>query len=187
MEKRIVVIEGPSGAGKDSIMRELMLRYKNKFAKIISLSTRPMRDYEKQGDPYYFVTETEFDNMVGLGDIFEWTSRHGTKRGMSEKYINQILNDGKIALKDCDIIGVNALKSHFKNVLTIFITAPKDETARRMRERGDSEDDIIKRLKNYELHLTQGKYYDYILENINLKETVDKVCNIIYNAPYGKK
>jgi guanylate kinase len=187
MEKRIVVIEGPSGAGKDSIMRELMTRYKNKFAKIISLSTRPMRDYEVQGDPYYFVTESEFDNMVESGDVFEWTSRHGTQRGMSEKYINQILNSGKIAMKDCDIIGVNALKERFENVLTIFITAPKEETARRMRERGDSEEDIIKRLKNYEIHLTQAKYYDFIFENINLKETVDKISEIIYNDPYGKK
>ncbi|MDR1917687.1 MAG: hypothetical protein LBQ05_01740 [Christensenellaceae bacterium] len=187
MKNQIIVIEGPSAAGKDTTINDLIRFDKNKFARIISLSTRPMRDYEKQGDPYYFVSDTEFDNMVKSGDIFEWTSRHGTKRGMSEKYIKQIFDDGKIALKDCDIIGVKALKSKFENVLTFFITVPKAETERRMRKRGDKEEDIKERLKNYETHLEQSKHYDYIFENMNQKETVDKIIKIIYNDNYGKK
>jgi guanylate kinase len=186
MKKQIIVIEGPSGAGKDSTINELIRLYENKFEKIISLSTRPMRDYEKQGDPYYFVSDSEFDKMVKSGDIFEWTSRHGTKRGMSEKYIKKILNAGKIALKDCDIVGVNALKSKFGDaVLSLFLKVPKEITKQRMRKRGDKESDIQERLKNYETHLQQAQYYDYVLTEIGLKETVDKIIKIIYNDIYG--
>jgi pyruvate kinase len=189
MEKqnRIVIIEGPSGAGKDSIINGLIKSSPNNFEKIISLCTREMRNYESQGNPYYFVDDCEFDDMVKSGDIFEWTTRHGKKRGMSEKYINKILCQNKIALKDCDLVGVNALRKRFDNVLAIFIVVSKAETERRMRKRGDPDDDIKKRLSDYDRHLTESKYYDIIIENKNLQETIDKVLQIVYNDAYMDK
>jgi guanylate kinase len=186
-QKKIVVIEGPSGAGKDSIINGLIEHFPDRFEKIVSLSTREMRDYESQGSPYYFVSDSEFDNMVKTGDIFEWTTRHGKKRGMSEKYINKILDKGKIALKDCDLVGVNALRKRFDNVISIFIIVRKEETERRMRKRGDPDDEIKKRLSDYDRHLTESKHYDIIIKNENLKETIDMILQIIYNDSYGKK
>jgi guanylate kinase len=187
MEEQIAVIEGPSGAGKDSIIKGLMSKYPNQFEKIISVCTREMRDFESQGNPYFFVTDDEFDKMLQSGDVFEYTVRHGTKRGMSEKYIKQILSNNKIALKDCDMIGVKALKSKFRNVLTIFITVPKEEIGERMRNRGDSEKDVMRRLEDYDDCIGEAKHFDYIIENKILNETVDKVYDIIYNNFHGKK
>jgi guanylate kinase len=187
MKNQIIVIEGPSGAGKDSIMNGLIEQKKNSFEKIISLCTRPMRECEAQGNPYYFVDDTEFDKMVQTGDIFEWTTRHGTKRGMSEKYIKQIFNKNKIALKDCDIVGVKALRERFDNVLSIFILVRKEITEKRMRKRGDDEKEIEKRLSDYDRHVAEAKYYDIIIENENLQETIDKILEMVYNNPYGKK
>jgi guanylate kinase len=187
----IIVIEGPSGAGKDSTINELIKQQPKKFEKIISLSTRNMREYEKQGNPYYFVSDAEFDGMVKTGDIFEWTNIHGTKRGMSEKYIRQILNKNKIALKDCNLIGVRALQKKFgeKNVLSIFLLATKEMTESRLRKRGDSEKEITHRLAEYDEHIKEAEYYDYTTDgNLTVKETVDNILEIIYNAfYYGKK
>ena len=178
-ENRIVVIEGPSGAGKDTIIKTLMQRYPERFGKLVSVATRAMRPHESEGNPYHFVTNEEFDQMVASGDIFEHTVRHGEKRGMSERYILELFNAKKIPLKDCDIIGVRALKSRFQNVTTIFITADKNEIERRLRGRGDHPTDIARRLDDYDKCVLDAKYYDYVINNVDLEKTIDKIMQII--------
>ena len=181
MKDKIVVIEGPSGVGKDSIISGLISKYPSEFEKIVSVTTREMRPYEAQGNPYIFVADKKFDKMVKEGDIFEYTMRHGTKRGMSEKYINDILDKDKIPLKDCDIVGVEALRTKFKNVLTFFITASKAEIEQRMRKRGDKEDDIKTRLDDYDRYMEEARHYDYIVENKDLDKVIAQIYKIIYN------
>lgn len=176
---RIIVIEGPSGAGKDTIIKTLMQRYPERFGKLVSVATRAMRPNESEGNPYHFVTNEEFDRMVENGDIFEHTVRHGEKRGMSERYILEMFNANKIPLKDCDIVGVRALKSRFANVTTIFITADKKEIERRLHGRGDQPEDIERRLKDYDKCILDAKYYDYVLNNDDLEKTIDKIIQII--------
>jgi len=179
--QRIIVIEGPSGVGKDTIIKTLTEKYPDRFAKLVSVATRAMRPNESQGNPYYFVNNDEFDKMLASGDIFEHTVRHGEKRGMSEKYIKAILAENKIPLKDCDIIGVNALKSRFGDVKTIFITADKKTVEERLHKRGDKLEDIKKRLADYDLYMKNAEHYDYVLENVDLQKTIDKILEIIYN------
>ena len=184
MEKQtqnIIVIEGPSGVGKDTIIRTLTEKYPDRFAKLISVATRAMRPHESQGNPYHFVNNDEFDQMVASGDIFEHTVRHGEKRGMSEKYINSILEQNKIPLKDCDLVGVKALKSRFGNVKSIFITADKKSIEERLHKRGDKLEDIERRLADYDEYIKNAEHYDYVLENIDLQKTIDKILEIIYN------
>lgn len=176
---RIVVIEGPSGAGKDTIIKTLMQRYPERFGKLVSVATRAMRPYESEGNPYHFVSNDEFDRMVASGDIFEHTIRHGEKRGMSERYILELFNANKIPLKDCDIVGVRALKSRFENVTTIFITADKKEIEKRLIGRGDKPEDIERRLKDYDQCILDAKYYDYVINNVDLEKTIDKIMQII--------
>ncbi|MCQ2381856.1 MAG: AAA family ATPase [Clostridia bacterium] len=180
-KNRIIVIEGPSGAGKDTIIKTLMQRYPDRFGKLVSVATRQMRPNESQGNPYHFVSNEEFDQMVTSGDIFEHTVRHGEKRGMSERYILELFDAKKIPLKDCDIVGVRALKSRFENVLTIFITADKNEIERRLIARGDKPEDIKLRMADYDKCILDAKYYDYVIENKDLEKTIDKIIEIIYN------
>ena len=117
--------------------------------------------------------------MVASGDIFEHTVRHGEKRGMSERYILELFSANKIPLKDCDIIGVRALKSRFENVTTIFITADKKEIERRLNGRGDKPEDIVRRLNDYDKCILDAKYFDYVLVNDDLEKTIDKIIQII--------
>ena len=94
---------------------------------------------------------------------------------MSERYILEIFNANKIPLKDCDIVGVKALKSRFDNVKTIFITADKKEIERRLIGRGDAPEDIKRRLQDYDKCILDAKYYYYVINNVELEKTIDKI------------
>ena len=109
-KKQIVIIEGPSGVGKDTIITELISRYPDRFGRPINATTRPMRENESQNNPYLFLTEDEFLKKRASGEIFEHTMRHGTYRGMRKSSFDSILNSGKIALRDCDVNGLHAIK-----------------------------------------------------------------------------
>lgn len=178
---RIIVIEGPSGAGKDTVIKTLTRKYPDRFAKLVSVATRAMRPNESQGNPYHFVSNEEFDKMVASGDIFEYTMRHGEKRGMSERYILDLFDAHKIPLKDCNLIGVRALQKRFNNVTTIFITADKAEIERRLHARGDHPNDIKVRLADYDVCMQEAEHFDHVIVNDNLEKTIDKILEIIYN------
>lgn len=163
---KIVVIEGPSGAGKDSILQGLISKYPDIYNKPANITTREMRPGETQGNPYRFVNEKKFKKMLESGEVFEFTVRHGTYRGMSKKLIQAVIDDGKTPLINCDMIGVEALRGLGTfDLLTIFITAQKQDIEKRMIERGDSLDDRNKRLDDYDRHMQFEKNFDISVEN----------------------
>lgn len=179
----IVVIEGPSGVGKDSIIEGMLTKYPKLYEKPSRVTTRPMREGEKQGSPYFFVGEEEFLKMFKRGDIFEYTMRHGTYRGMSKPLIERVLEKNKIPLMNCDIVGIKALKKIFgKDVLTVFIKVDKKEVERRMITRGDSEQDRTVRLNDYGNMMKNEPLFDYVVENINLAEAIEQVHAIVTKA-----
>jgi guanylate kinase len=109
--------------------------------------------------------------------------RHGTYRGMSYRYINEIFKRGHVPIKDCDLIGVNALKKAYPNrVLTIFVTAPKEQVRGRLASRGDKEADIEVRLKDYDNYVKEAGHYDNQVQNIVLGEAIREIDEIIINA-----
>lgn len=178
--KCILIIEGPSGVGKDTIVNEIIKRYPDKFGKPVNATTREMRPNESQGNPYLFLTEEEFLKKRQEGDIFEQTIRHGTYRGMQRSSFNEILNSNRIAIRDCDRFGLEALKKEFGNIVTsIFLTAPKEVIRNRLIERGEEKESMEKRLNDYDEYLKNSVYFDYEIENMNIDETIEKILNII--------
>ena len=181
-KKAIVIIDGPSGVGKDTIISELISRFPDMFARPINATTRPMRDNESQGNPYLFLTEEEFLKLRESGEIFEHTIRHGTYRGMRKASFDEIINSGKIPVRDVDRYGLDAIKNVFGNIaLSIFLTAPKEEIKKRMIERGEPENSMIARLKDYDEFVENAKYYDYTILNINKDETINQIIHLINN------
>lgn len=181
-ERKIVIIEGPSGAGKDSIFNALIERYPQYFSHVVSTTTRQMRINETQGNPYNFVDDETFERMVQNGDIFEKTERHGTKRGMSQKSFDEILDLEKYPIKDCDKYGLKALKKIYGDkIISIFLTVPKKEIEKRLKIRGDSPEDLKRRLNNYDEHIKQSKYYDHHVENLDFEKAVNDILEIIMN------
>jgi guanylate kinase len=181
MEKLIVIIEGPSGVGKDTIINELINRYPNKFGRPINANTRAMRENESQGNPYLFMSEEEFRRLRNTGEIFEETIRHGSYRGMRKSSFDEILNSGKIALRDVDRFGLEAVRSVYghDNVIGIFLTAPKEEIKKRMIERNEPIESMNARLKDFDTFIEDAKYYDYTIENLDIDKTIENILNII--------
>jgi len=187
--KKIVVIEGVSGAGKDTLMNEMVKREPNTFIKMPSMTSRKMRSGETEGNPYYFVTGKEFEKRVESGEIFEFTRlvRDDEYRGMSKKIIDTILDSGKIPLKDCDHIGLKALQVEYgkENVISIFLDVPKKEIEKRIIGRGGNEEDIKARIKDFEEYIKiNRKHYKYHVENIDMEECIKKICKIIESYLY---
>lgn len=180
MKETIVIIEGPSGVGKDTIINELIRRYPARFGKPINATTRPMRENESQNNPYLFLSDEEFIKMRESGEIFEHTKRHGTYRGMRKSSFNEIINSGRIALRDCDILGLHAIKQEYPNqVLSIFLTAPKEEIEKRMISRNEPKESMKLRLKDYDLYVKNAKYFDYVINNITIDDTINQILNIL--------
>lgn len=181
MEKiSIVIIEGPSAVGKDTIINELIRRYPNRFGKPINATTRPMRENESQNNPYLFLSDEEFIAMRKSGEIFEHTKRHGTYRGMRKSSFNEIIDSGRIAVRDCDILGLHAIKQEYpEKVLGIFLTAPKEEIVKRMISRNEPAESMELRLKDYDVYVENAKYFDYVINNITIDDTINQIISII--------
>jgi len=182
MENRLVVIiEGPSGVGKDTIINKIIEKYPDKFARPINACTRPMRPNESQNNPYYFITNEEFMKLRLEGEIFEHTTRHGTFRGMRKSNFESIFNQGKIVIRDCDRYGVDAIKKEYGEdiVLSIFLTCPKEEIEKRLIERNESPDSMKARLDDYDTFILDRIYFDHIIENIDMQKTIDEILKLI--------
>ncbi|MBE5738296.1 MAG: hypothetical protein E7354_00980 [Clostridiales bacterium] len=176
----IVIIEGPSGVGKDTIINTLLARYPDRFGRPANACTRAMRENESQNNPYYFISEEEFFKLRESGDIFEHTMRHGTYRGMRKTAFDEILSAGKVALRDCDRYGLEAISKLYPNqVISIFLTCPKEEIRKRLINRNEPQDSMEARLKDYDDHVKQAVYFEHIIENIDLEETVSTILKII--------
>lgn len=176
----VVVIEGPSGVGKDTLINELIASNPQLFEKVISVTTRAMREGESQGNPYDFVSNAEFEDMLNRNEIFEHTTRHGTYRGMRKNNFDKIINAKKIPLKDCDEIGLDALKKLYPGkVFSIFITAPKEHIHARLINRGDDDNSIRVRMQDYDDKMSKTKYYDKVVQNIELQTATNEVLDHI--------
>ncbi|MCL2586705.1 MAG: AAA family ATPase [Firmicutes bacterium] len=183
---KIVVIEGPSGAGKDTLIRQLIELHPDTYVKMPSITDRPMRKDETQGNPYFHVTKEEFEAKIKSGEVFEYTvsSRDGRYRGMNKKIIDDILATDKIQIKDCDWVGIEALRRIYPGkVLAICLHVPKEEIAKRLLERGGDPKDIENRLNDYDEYAQKiAKYCDIIIDNIKLSDCARSIHNIItYN------
>lgn len=182
MENRLVVIiEGPSGVGKDTIINKILERYPDKFARPINACTRPMRPNESQNNPYYFITNEEFMKLRLEGEIFEHTTRHGTFRGMRKSNFESIFKEGKIVIRDCDRYGVDAIRKEYGEniVLSIFLTCPKEIIEQRLKDRNEEPESLQARLKDYDTFILDRIYFDYEIENIEMEKTINEILFLI--------
>lgn len=182
MRNLVVVIDGPGGVGKDSILYKLIDKYPSIYERFITVTTREMRAGECEGHPYNFVTEIEFKQRLDTGDIFESTYRHQTYRGMSRKLIDAVLQSGKIAIGSADINGMAPLKKNYgKDVIFVFIKAPREDIEARLIKRGDSKQEMESRLKEFDDYIAREHLYDYSIENKSLDKAVDELHTFIVN------
>ena len=181
----LVLLSGVSGAGKDTIKKELIKRMKN-VESLPSYTDRPKRLGDVAGQTYNFVTTEEFEKMIENKELYEYNVHHEHYYGTSRKLMNEKIASGKIIVKDIDVNGVenliNLLKEDTK-VITIFLRVPKEALIKRLENRIDkpSKKEITLRLNRFDYEESRIDMYDYVIKNNDLEKSVQVIQTIIEN------
>ena len=179
----LVLLSGVSGAGKDTIKKELIKRVEN-IESLPSYTDRPQRPGDIPGVIYNFVTTEEFERMIKDGELYEYSEHHGHYYGTSKKLLNEKISKGKIIVKDIEVNGVENLLKLLKDdveIVTIFLKVPKEELRKRLEEREDNQsaEEIELRLNRLEYEESKIGMYDYVIKNDNLERTLRIIEEII--------
>ncbi len=171
----ILVLSGPSGCGKSSLINEVLQKNDDIYFSI-STTTREIRDGEKEGVDYYYISKEQFQKEIEEGLFLEWAEVHGNFYGTSVKPIENALKNGKLVIFDIDVQGHEIVKKRYSCILTsLFITTPnKDILKQRLIKREtDSTSAIDKRIENAKIEMQRIEEYDYLLVNDDFKVTLD--------------
>lgn len=182
MKGNILVISGPSGSGKSSLMKELLKEIQDAYFSI-STTTREIREGEIDGVNYHFVSKEEFEQDINAGYFLEWAKVHDNYYGTSLKPVLKELHEGKLVIFDIDVQGHKIAQEKFGNLITsIFITTPDQNSLKeRLINRGtDTKESIGKRLANAVSEMTRMREYDYLLINDDFKATLHDLISIAY-------
>lgn len=188
-----IVISSPSGGGKTTICNMLLQNKQSPVFKnvvfSISATTRQKREHELHGREYFFISRTEFDEMVVNGEFLEHASVFGNMYGTPLYGISK----EKHTLFDIDFQGFDQINNYCKNrsenLLSIFLLPPSlDALRERLRARGDiSEEVIAARMQNAIGEITQAKKYNFILTNYEIPTTFANVSNIVKGSVLDEK
>lgn len=181
----LVILSGVSGAGKDTIKKELIKRMENVIS-LPSITSRKPRIGEEEGVQYHFITKKEFEEKIKNNEFYEYDLHHENYYGTSKKLMSEKIKSGKIIVKDIEVNGTENLLKILKDdtkIVTIFLKVEKEELRRRLIARGDnlSEDEIELRLKRLDYEESKIKLYDYVIKNDDLEKTVNIIMAIIEN------
>ena len=177
---RLFVISGPSGAGKGTVcdrIRELLPQ----AVFSVSATTRPPRNGEKDGEHYFFVSKSRFEQMINDGALLEYDRHFGNYYGTPEDSIRQWLAQGKNVLLEIEVQGAEQVMNHRSDLVSIFITIPSmEELERRLRERGtETEEKIRGRMAVAARELSRAFRYDYVVLNDEVDLAVRRINTII--------
>lgn len=178
-EPFFVILVGPSGVGKTSVVQEV-LRLHEDIKYSISATTRKPRKGEIHGKDYYFLDIPTFKNYIKKDKLYEWALVYGDYYGTPREPVDMFLEEGYDVIFDLDIQGGIFMKSQKEDTVTIFLLPPsKEELKRRLLQRGDDEHTIVKRIEEIEKEVKIAIKLDYIIRNDVLEDTVKKVKAII--------
>jgi guanylate kinase len=176
----LFVLSSPSGAGKSTIAR-MLLAQDDHIALSVSATTRPIRDGERDGRDYHFVSDGEFDELVESGAFLEWAHVFGHRYGTLRSEILKSIENGCDVLLDIDWQGTQQLKQVDPDIVRVFILPPSlDELERRLRARGTDSDEVIAgRMARAVAEISHWAEYDYVLINDDAAACLARVHAIL--------
>lgn len=177
----LIVLSGPTCAGKGTICKELIKINKNIWPSI-SYTSRPKRENEIHGKDYYFITKEEFEQKIKNNEMLEYAQVHyNDYYGTPKEHIKQKLDEGIDVLLEIDIQGALQIKEKIQEAIFIFILAPSmEEIKNRLIKRGcENENQMIERFKTAYREINELTKYNYVVINDVLEEAVNKVNSII--------
>ena len=180
--KNLVVISGPSGCGKDTVVKHI-LKTDDRFVLSVSATTRTKRPTETNNVDYIFLSTQEFIAKIAGGEFLEHTLYCDNYYGTLKSQIEEKVADGKVVILVIEVEGAANVKKVYPDALTIFVAPPSlEELERRLRNRGTEGDDVIKqRLFKASEELGFKSSYDYIVENNFVEQCAQSIINIYEN------
>ncbi len=176
----LTVVSGFSGAGKGTLMRELLQQYNN-YALSISCTTRQPREGEVDGVDYFFKTKEEFEAMIAGNGFLEHAQYVGNCYGTPRAYVEEMLEQGKDVILEIEIQGALNVRNIVPDVLLLFVTPPSaEELERRLTERGTETPEVIRSRMNRAVE--EAEYmdqYDYLVINDDLQTCVREMHELI--------
>ena len=182
---KAVIISAPSGAGKTTIVRNLMQHPELNLSFSISATTRPKRNGEIDGKDYYFLSKDEFLKKIDNQEFIEWQEVYKDQfYGTLKSEVKRLFDLGKNIIFDVDVKGALNLKKYFgNNAITIFIKPPSlKELENRLRKRAtDNEEQIKKRLARAQEELNYENKFDVVILNDDLRTAINQTFNTVKN------
>ncbi len=178
----LIVISGPSGVGKDSVVQTMKTRGLP-FHFVITITTRPPRPNEVNGRDYFFVSKDEFAHMIDQDELFEYAIVYKDYKGNSKKRVREALAMGQDVVMRLDVQGAATVRKLAPEAVLIFLTTQNEqELVERLKNRKtDRSDDLSLRIATAQQELKRAVEFDYVIVNSDgcLDETVDTVTAII--------
>lgn len=176
----LIVISGPSGAGKGTLCRVLLK--KNRELKLsVSCTTRSPRAGEKEGTSYFFIEKDKFNEMIEKDEFLEYAEVYGNYYGTPMSYVNKTLEEGNDVILEIDIQGALKVKNKYPDGVFIFIMPPTmEELKNRIKRRGsETEESLLRRFKSAFEELNYISSYNYVVVNDEIDTAVNKLESII--------
>lgn len=182
----LVVLSGPSGVGKDSVIQRLK-QTDHPFYFVVTATTRPKRPNEIDGVDYHFVSVGEFAEMIENDELLEYAVVYGDYKGIPKKHVREALASGKDVIMRIDVQGAATIRSLIPNAITIFLTAEsEEELVRRLRMRKTEDPDQLKmRIVTARRELRRFTEFDYIV--INREEQLDAAVETVLSIIRAEK
>lgn len=176
----LVVISGPSGVGKSTVISEVMHRRDN-IVFSVSYTTRKPRTGEADGVSYHFVDQTEFQRMIRDGELLEYTCYQGNYYGTSLADIQKQLDQGCDVLLDIEVEGGSNVRKHTENAVLIFVVPPSfEELSRRLYGRRTENEAVVQgRLERAKEEMKEIPNYDYLVVNDSVTKAATDIISIL--------
>jgi len=181
----LIVVSGFSGAGKGTLMRELLKTYDN-YALSVSMTTRTPREGERDGIEYFFSTKENFEKKIAEDGLIEYAEYCGNYYGTPKAYVEEQLEAGKDVILEIEIQGALKVKEKMPDTLLLFVTPPSaEELKKRLVGRGTETMEVIEARMNRAMEESLGiESYDYLVINDKLEECTREIHEIVQAAKF---